>query len=111
MSMRPWPLVLFALAVAGPSGSLAAETSTAGPQPTITQPDWERSPTSEAIQAAARSFPKDDAGSAAVVFCSVNAKRTLEGCKVVSQYPDRSDAGRAALQLVQSMRLKPKTKD
>lgn len=92
------------------TGTTPAEVP-AGP-PTITNPDWVRKPTGEALMRAypERAITANVTGSA-TLSCSVRVNGSLTDCQVVSETPGGYGFGRAATRLSRDFRMSPRTVD
>ncbi len=107
--MRPWPLVLLALALAGPS---AAEEEATAAKPTITKPEWLRIPSGRTMTAGIPKLAKSRAiQGAATLFCSVNGQGRLENCTIATEDPPGFGFGSAALGMASEFQMKPTTAD
>ena len=95
----------------GGTGTTPAETVPAGP-PVITQPDWVRRPSGEALMRAYpdRAITAGVTGSA-TLSCAVRVNGTLTDCQVVSETPGGYGFGRAATRLSRDFRMSPRTVD
>jgi protein TonB len=78
----------------------------------ITNPDWVRRPTGEALM---RAYPpnaaRDGVTGYAQLSCSVRVDGTLTGCAVVEESPGGAGFGRAAMRLSRDFRMSPRTVD
>ena len=92
------------------TGTTPAEVS-AGP-PTITNPDWVRKPTGEALMRAypERAIQANVTGSA-TLSCTVRVNGSLTDCQVISETPGGYGFGRAATRLSRDFRMSPRTVD
>ena len=92
------------------TGTTPAEVPT-GP-PTITNPDWVRKPSGEALMRAypERAIAANITGSA-TISCSVRVNGSLTDCQVVSETPGGYGFGRAATRLSRDFRMSPRTVD
>lgn len=93
------------------TGNTPTETVPAGP-PTITNPDWVRKPSGEALMRAypERAIAANVTGSA-TLSCAVRVNGTLTDCQVVSETPGGYGFGRAATRLSRDFRMSPRTVD
>lgn len=109
------PAITLTQPIATPSptgtGNTPAETVPAGP-PTITNPDWVRKPTGEALMHAypERAIQANVTGSA-TLSCTVRVNGSLTDCQVVSETPGGYGFGRAATRLSRDFRMSPRTVD
>jgi len=75
----------------------------------VTNPDWLKKPTPEQMRAA---WPYEAArkgiGGKAVISCEVDIQGLLKNCGVVSETPEGSGFGQAALLLAPSFKMKPR---
>lgn len=95
----------------GGTGTTPTEAVLAGP-PVITNPDWVRKPTGEALMRAypERAIQANVTGSA-TLSCSVRVNGSLTDCQVVSETPGGYGFGRAATRLSRDFRMSPRTVD
>jgi periplasmic protein TonB len=93
------------------TGTTPTEAVPAGP-PTITNPDWVRKPSGEALMRAypERAIAANVTGSA-TLSCTVRVNGTLTDCQVVSETPGGYGFGRAATRLSRDFRMSPRTVD
>ncbi|MDP3379141.1 MAG: energy transducer TonB [Brevundimonas sp.] len=93
------------------TGTTPTEAVPAGP-PTITNPDWVRKPTGEALMRAypERAIQANVTGSA-TLSCTVRVNGSLTDCQVVSETPGGYGFGRAATRLSRDFRMSPRTVD
>jgi TonB family protein len=107
----------FAHAVLAAGVAVAAATAEPAPGSTsneggnvITQPDWLRRPSAEAM---AREYPKlataMNIEGYAVLACTVTAQGSLTGCRAVTERPAGLGFGRAAIALGAHFEMKPMT--
>lgn len=93
------------------TGTTPTEAVPPGP-PVITDPDWVRKPTSEALMRAypERAIQANVTGSA-TLSCTVRVNGTLTDCQVLSETPGGYGFGRAATRLSRDFRMSPRTVD
>lgn len=93
------------------TGNTPAESVPPGP-PAITNPDWLRKPSGEALMRAypERAIAANVTGSA-TLSCTVRVNGTLTDCQVVSETPGGYGFGRAATRLSRDFRMSPRTVD
>ncbi|HEV7228932.1 MAG TPA: TonB family protein [Brevundimonas sp.] len=91
-----------------------ATTTVAEPAPLglVTNPDWVRRPTGQALMEAYpdRALNAGITGSARLT-CTVRVDGTLTGCVVADETPASQGFGRAALRLSRDFRMSPRTVD
>jgi periplasmic protein TonB len=93
------------------TGTTPTEAVPSGP-PTITNPDWVRKPTGEALMRAypERAIQANVTGSA-TLSCTVRVNGSLTDCQVISETPGGYGFGRAATRLSRDFRMSPRTVD
>ena len=93
------------------TGNTPVETVPAGP-PTITNPDWVRKPTGEALM---RAYPdralQADVGGRATLNCLVQPNGRVADCNLMAETPGGYGFGRAAQDLTRHFQLNPRTVD
>jgi len=100
-------------AALGSMAFLAADQTAqppAQPPVTITNPDWLRRPSAEAL---ARFWPADSRGMSgrAVITCAVTARGTLDNCRLVFENPPGHGFGGAALLTAPMFVMRPMTRN
>jgi periplasmic protein TonB len=106
------PITLKPLPEASPDGTGAVEVAQPAPLGVVTNPDWIRKPSGQALMNA---YP-DRALNAGItgsvrLNCVVRVDGTLTGCAVAEESPGGQGFGRAALRLSRDFRMSPRTVD
>lgn len=106
------PISLQPLPDAQEGGTATEVAPEIAPLGVVTNPDWVRKPSAEALM---RAYPERalNAGTEGSVAlnCAVRVDGTLTGCSVTSETPAGQGFGRAALRLSRDFRMSPRTVD